>query len=120
MDLWAGNLHKWTSSGSERAQSWLVVFCDDSSTCMTTQDKRLLGAMLDGLASLGNVDCSLDTDVCDKLRPDGERDTPQLVFFPSGLEDDARVKMTSSIHEFRDIAEEVLYYIKNLKVHVAY
>ena len=108
VDLWAGNLHKWTSSASERAQSWLVVFCDDSSTCMTTQDKRLLGAMLDGLASLGNVDCSLDRDVCDKLRPDGERDTPQLVFFPSGLDDDARVKITSSIHEFRDIAEEVL------------
>ena len=47
---------------------------------MSDSDKRLLGAMLDGLTNLGSVDCDLDQDVCDQLR--GDHDTAQILFFP--------------------------------------
>ena len=46
---------------------------------MSDSDKRLLGAMLDGLTNLGSVDCDLDQDVCDQLR--GDHDTAQVLFF---------------------------------------
>ena len=83
------------------------MFCDDTASCMTSSDKRLLGAALDGLTSLGSVDCGLDTDVCDKLRGEDHQEA-QLLFFPDGLEDSSRTPMTSSIHDFKEIAAEVL------------
>ena len=87
-----------------------VMFCDNTASCMTSSDKRLLGAALDGLTNLGSVDCGLDTDVCDKLRGDKNQDA-QLLFFPAGLEDKSGAPLSSSIHEFKEIAAEVLEYL---------
>ena len=63
VDLRAGNLDKWTRSEENKFRAWLVVFCDKGwGECMQHMDKRLLGAALDGLTSMGLVDCSLDGD----------------------------------------------------------
>ena len=129
VDLWAGNLDKFSRSGVTGAKSWLVIyfwdvnfefypfpnefqvmFCDDTSSCMTSSDKRLLGAALDGLTNLGSVDCGLDTDVCDKLRGEKLQDA-QLLFFPDGLENVSGKQLSSLIHEFKEIAAEVLEYL---------
>ena len=109
VDLWAGNLDKWTRSDESKSRSWLVVFCNKGEDCMQHTDKRLLGAALDGLTSMGLVDCSLDGDVCDQLR--GDHQDARILFYPQGLEKGNAVQLSSSIHDHRDIAEEVL---KNL------
>lgn len=107
VDLWAGNLKKW--SQDDKSTPWLVLFCDETNSCMSNSDKRLLGAMLDGLVSLGSVDCHLDADVCEKLR--GAHEDSSLLFFPSGLEKEEAVKLSSSYHEYKEVFTEVL---KNL------
>ena len=107
VELWEGNLNKF--SQLEKSNAWLVVFCEEAESCMNNNDKRLLGAMLDGLVNLGSVDCNLDKEVCDKLR--GSQEDASILFFSSGLEDKSPIRLESSIDEFKNIAEEVL---KNL------
>jgi len=109
VDLWAGNLDKWTRSEQNKFRSWLVVFCDKGEECMQHTDKRLLGAALDGLTSMGLVDCGLDGDVCEQLR--GDHEDASILFYPQGIEKGNVVKLSSSIHDHREIADEVL---KNL------
>ena len=105
VDLWEGNINKWSSSDRAGTNVWLVMFCDTGDTCMSTPDKRLLGEMLDGLISLASVDCALDKDICEKLR--GDHLDSQLLYFPNGLESEA-VPLKASIHEYKDIVTEVL------------
>ena len=106
VDLWAGNLDKWTRSEQNKFRAWLVVFCDKGEECMQHMDKRFLGAALDGLTSMGLVDCSLDGDMCNQLR--GQNQDARMLFFPQGIEKGNAVQLSSSIHEHRDIADEVL------------
>jgi len=106
VDLWAGNLDKWTRNNQNRYRSWLVVFCDKEEECMHHADKKLLGAALDSLTSMGLVDCSLDWDICHQLRDQHEE--AKMLFYPQGIEKGNSVKLTSSVHDHREIAEEVL------------
>jgi len=106
VDLWAGNFEKWTRSEDSTVRAWLVVFCDKGEDCMQHSDRRLLGAALDSLTSMGLVDCSLDGDICDKVR--GELHDAKLLFFPQGIEKGNPVQISASIHDHRDIAEEVI------------
>ena len=59
-----------------------------------------------GLTNLASVDCALDSTICDKLR--GKHDDAQMLFFPNGLEDPESKVMESSIHDVKDITQEVL------------
>lgn len=106
VDLWAGNLDKWTRSEQNRYRGWLVIFCDKNEECMQHTDKRLLGAALDGLTSMGLVDCNLDGDICQQLRE--HQEDAKMLFYPQGIEKGNAVRLSSSIHDYREIAEEVL------------
>ena len=52
------------------------------------------------------MDCALDSKICDKLR--GDNDDAQMLFFPRGLEDTETKVMKSSVHDVKDITQEVL------------
>ena len=104
VDLWEGNLNKWSKSGD--SHGWVIVFCSESEECPGQADKRLLAAVLDGLAHLAGVDCTLDPAVCQELR--GDMEEASMVFLPDGLQGEKRVKLSSSVHDYREVAEEVL------------
>jgi len=106
VDLWEGNLNKWKKT--EDSLGWVVVFCSQSPAerCQSQADRRLLAAVLDGLTHLAGVDCTLDLPVCQRLRGDLEDST--MIFLPGGLEGEERIGLTSSVHDYREIAQEVL------------
>ena len=104
VDLWEGNLNKWRTSSA--SLGWLVVFCSAGEACQSQADKRLLAAVLDGLTQLGAVDCGLDQAVCSKLR--GDEKEANILFLPDGLAGERRVALSSSVHDYREVAEEVL------------
>jgi len=102
--LWSGNLASW-SGGSE---PWLVVLCGEGD-CLPTTSRRLVGASLEGLASVGVVECGQDPQLCTSLgrQEDGAGDV--LVYLPRGLQDqEGRVVLEAGVEDHRGVAAEVL------------
>ena len=107
VDLWEGNLHKW--SQTESSLGWVVLLCSQPTGCQSQADKRLLAAVLDGLTHLAGVDCTLDLSVCIKLRGELEGgEGGDLLYLPQGLEGEARISLAASAEDYRAVVEEVL------------
>ncbi|KAG8559427.1 hypothetical protein GDO81_017335 [Engystomops pustulosus] len=79
-ELWAGNFRSSLENSFASGVGWLITFCADTGDCLSTQTRLKLAAMLDGLVSVGWMDCTTQGDLCDNL----EISSSTTAYFPPG------------------------------------
>ncbi|XP_077304256.1 dnaJ homolog subfamily C member 10 [Lithobates pipiens] len=80
-ELWAGNFRSSVENSFASGVGWLITFCADSEDCLSSQTRLKLAGMLDGLVSVGWMDCSIQTDLCENL----EISSSTTAYFPPGV-----------------------------------
>jgi len=112
ISLWTGNYDTWMNSENTRSKPWLIILCDqeeDSDSCPDELTRRLIGASLSGLVSVGLVDCAQDGSICEKLR--GASGEGSLLYFPASPENGGKVQIAASVHEQNAVISAVLYMV---------
>lgn len=80
-ELWAGNFRSSVENSFASGVGWLITFCADSEDCLSSQTRLKLAGMLDGLVSVGWMDCSVQIDLCENL----EISSSTTAYFPPGV-----------------------------------
>ncbi|CAI9613809.1 unnamed protein product, partial [Staurois parvus] len=114
-ELWAGNFRSSVESSFASGVGWLITFCTDSGDCLSSQTRLRLAGMLDGLVSVGWMDCSVQADLCENL----EILSSTTAYFPPGVtltskNKDALVFFSSL--DAREIYEEVIEHVPDLEM----
>jgi len=112
--LWEGNMARWAKKGDHGA--WLVILCVTDS-CIESTDRKLLGASLEGVVTVGVVECKKDPKVCKNLREglEEEGDSDMVIFHPQSLDSkEGRVVLTSSLYNRKEVVDEVLSLLPKL------
>ncbi|XP_056389863.1 dnaJ homolog subfamily C member 10 isoform X2 [Hyla sarda] len=114
-ELWAGNFKSSIENSFASGVGWLITFCADSGDCLSSQTRLKLAGMLDGLVSVGWMDCSTQADLCDNL----EITTSTTVYFPPGAnltnKDKSGVLYFNSL-DAREIYREVMDHLPDLEM----
>ncbi|XP_075036595.1 dnaJ homolog subfamily C member 10 [Mixophyes fleayi] len=113
-ELWAGNFRSSIEKSFESGVGWLITYCADTGDCLSSQTRLKLAAMLDGLVSVGWMDCSTQADLCDNL----EITTSTTAYFPPGAtlsnKDDSVLFLNSL--DVKEIYKEVMSHLPDLEL----
>ncbi|KAM9305040.1 dnaJ homolog subfamily C member 10 [Gastrophryne carolinensis] len=113
-ELWAGNFRNSVEKSFASGVGWLITFCDDSGDCLTSQTRLKLAGMLEGLVSVGWMDCTVQGDLCDNL----EISTGTTAYFPPGVnlskKDENGIVYFSSL-DAREIYGEIMDLLTDLE-----
>ncbi|XP_073502888.1 dnaJ homolog subfamily C member 10 [Phyllobates terribilis] len=113
-ELWAGNFRSSIENSFASGVGWLITFCADSGDCLSSQTRLKLAGMLDGLVSVGWMDCTAQPDLCDNL----DISTSSTAYFPPGanLSDKERrgVLFFNSL-DSKEIYKEVMEHLPDLE-----
>ncbi|XP_077128695.1 dnaJ homolog subfamily C member 10 [Ranitomeya variabilis] len=113
-ELWAGNFRSSIENSFASGVGWLITFCADSGDCLSSQTRLKLAGMLDGLVSVGWMDCTAQPDLCDNL----DVSTSTTAYFPPGanLSDKERrgVLFFDSL-DSKEIYKEVMEHLPDLE-----
>merc|ERR1719225_1886456 len=108
--LWSGNLARWRDS---EPGPWLILLCAQEA-CMTTVTRRLVAASLEGLVTMGVIECRHDQELCTEYT-DGSREEDALVYLPEGLVKGGKnIPLAASFFDHKDISAEVLSHVPDL------
>ncbi|XP_063789393.1 dnaJ homolog subfamily C member 10 isoform X2 [Pseudophryne corroboree] len=113
-ELWAGNFRSSVEKSFASGVGWLITFCADTGDCLSSQTRLKLSAMLDGLVSVGWMDCSTQADLCDNL----EITTSSTAYFPPGAtlsNKDNGVLFLNSL-DVKEIYSEVMKHLPDLEL----
>lgn len=114
-ELWAGNFRSSVENSFASGVGWLITFCADSGDCLSTQTRLKLAGMLDGLVSVGWMDCTTQADLCDNL----EIATSTTAYLPPGANLADREKsgvLYFTSLDAREIYKEVMEHLPDLEV----
>ncbi|XP_072274522.1 dnaJ homolog subfamily C member 10 [Pyxicephalus adspersus] len=114
-ELWAGNFRSSLENSFASDVGWLITFCADSGDCLSSQTRLKLAGMLDGLVSVGWMDCSVQADLCENL----EITTSTTAYFPPGAtlsnKNKENVLFLSSL-DTKEIYKEVMENLPDLEM----
>lgn len=114
-ELWAGNFKSSVENSFASGVGWLITFCADSGDCLSTQTRLKLAGMLDGLVSVGWMDCTTQADLCDNL----EITTSTTAYLPPGAnladKEKSGVLYFTSL-DAREIYKEVMEHLPDLEI----
>ncbi|KAM4024477.1 dnaJ homolog subfamily C member 10 [Anomaloglossus baeobatrachus] len=102
-ELWAGNFRSSIEKSFASGVGWLITFCADTGDCLSSQTRLKLAAMLDGLVSVGWMDCSTQPDLCDNL----DVSSSATAYFPPGA--DLSAKESSGVLFFNSLDSKEIY-----------
>ncbi|KAM3915907.1 dnaJ homolog subfamily C member 10 [Leptodactylus fuscus] len=113
-ELWAGNFKSSLEKSFASGVGWLITFCADTGDCLSTQTRLKLSAMLEGLVSVGWMDCTTQADLCDNL----EVHTSTTAYFPPGAnladKDKSGVLFLNSL-DAKEVYKEVMEHLPDLE-----
>ncbi|XP_069841290.1 dnaJ homolog subfamily C member 10 [Dendropsophus ebraccatus] len=114
-ELWAGNFRSSLENSFASGVGWLITFCADSGDCLSSQTRLKLAGMLDGLVSVGWMDCTTQADLCDNL----EITSGTTAYFPPGAnlgnKEKSGVLYFNSL-DAREIYKEVMDHLPDLEM----
>ncbi|XP_044159023.1 dnaJ homolog subfamily C member 10 [Bufo gargarizans] len=114
-ELWAGNFKNSVENSFASGVGWLITFCADTGDCLSTQTRLKLAGMLDGLVSVGWMDCTTQADLCDNL----EIATSTTAYFPPGASLSDREKdgvLFFNSLDAKEIYKEVMEHLPDLEM----
>ncbi|XP_040296016.1 dnaJ homolog subfamily C member 10 [Bufo bufo] len=114
-ELWAGNFKNLVENSFASGVGWLITFCADTGDCLSTQTRLKLAGMLDGLVSVGWMDCTTQADLCDHL----EIATSTTAYFPPGASLSDREKngvLFFNSLDAKEIYQEVMEHLPDLEM----
>uniref|UniRef100_A0A1I7XRW6 Thioredoxin domain-containing protein n=1 Tax=Heterorhabditis bacteriophora TaxID=37862 RepID=A0A1I7XRW6_HETBA len=88
---------------------WIVDFCDETDSCLSTINRRKLAAMLNGLVNVGTINCRMEAELCKTLMR-----TQEVVFYPAKLINHKTEKILDSLDP-KEISEKVISYLDGLE-----
>uniref|UniRef100_A0A8C9SQA8 DnaJ homolog subfamily C member 10 n=1 Tax=Scleropages formosus TaxID=113540 RepID=A0A8C9SQA8_SCLFO len=111
-ELWEGNIRTEMDRASALGIGWLLTFCTDSGDCLESQTRQKLAGMLEGLVSVGWLDCSVQAELCERLHVTSSF----TAYSPPGssLEQRDHMLLIHSL-DVKEIYSEVIQYLPDLE-----
>ncbi|XP_068101515.1 dnaJ homolog subfamily C member 10 [Hyperolius riggenbachi] len=114
-ELWAGNFRSSIEGSFASGVGWLITFCAETGDCLSSQTRLKLAGMLDGLVSVGWMDCFVQGDLCENL----EIRSSTTAYFPPGAslsqKDKSGILFFSSL-DAREIYTELMVKLPDLEM----
>ncbi|XP_018415010.1 PREDICTED: dnaJ homolog subfamily C member 10 [Nanorana parkeri] len=114
-ELWAGNFRSSIERSFASGVGWLITFCADSGDCLSSQTRLKLAGMLEGLVSVGWMDCTIQADLCENL----EITSSTTAYFPPGVilphKNKDNILFFSSL-DTREIYKELMEHLPDLEM----